>query len=165
MTDDDVTRDGLPRFIYGEYTGEIKLPPRPEDDDVPGGPMDRNTKFLVAGGGLALLLIIGIVVAALSTTASTPDTTPAAANPETSAVSSSGTPVPTDDPQVTATQSWPQLTNTEIPGGQATTTKPGSTPTTKPGATNTVKPPATQTTKPGPFPTTKKPRPSFPGNQ
>nr|BFE66341.1 hypothetical protein GCM10020063_108670 [Dactylosporangium thailandense] len=155
MTDDDATRDGLPRFIYGEYTGEIKLPPRPEEDEA-AGPMDRKTKILVASGGVALALIVGLVVAALSTS-SGPDATPAAANPESSvvSVSSSAAPGPTDD-VAQPTQSWPQLKNDDIPGGKPTTSG-------NPGATKTTKP-ATQTTKPESKPTTHKPpKPSFPG--
>ncbi|MER7278977.1 hypothetical protein ABT369_31520 [Dactylosporangium sp. NPDC000244] len=154
MTDDDATRDGLPRFIYGEYTGEIKLPPRPEEDEA-AGPMDRKTKILVASGGVALALIVGLVVAALSTS-SGPDATPAAANPESSVVSvSSAAPGPTDD-AAQPTQSWPQLKNDDIPGGKPTTSG-------NPGATKTTKP-ATQTTKPEGKPTTHKPpKPSFPG--
>ncbi|WP_433608804.1 hypothetical protein ACQP2P_36530 [Dactylosporangium sp. CA-139114] len=157
MTDDDATRDGLPRFIYGEYTGEIKLPPRPEEDQA-DGPMDRKTKILVASGGAALVLIIGLVVAALSTS-SGPDATPAAANPESSvaSVSSSAAPVPVDD-AAQPTQSWPQLKNDDIPGGKpATSANPGN-----PGATKTTKP-ATQTTKPEGKPTHKPPKPSLPG--
>ncbi|WP_426506147.1 hypothetical protein ACPPVO_49810 [Dactylosporangium sp. McL0621] len=157
MTDDDATRDGLPRFIYGEYTGEFKLPPPPEEDDA-AGPMDRKTKILVACGALALVLIVGLVAAALSTGGSEP--TPAAANPESSTVSvaPSGVPSPADAPQ--ATQSWPQLTSTDIPGGNPPTSgKPGATKTT-------AKPPATQTTKPDTKPTTRKPpRPTITGHQ
>jgi hypothetical protein len=156
MTDDDATRDGLPRFIYGEYTGEIKLPPRPEDDDA--GPMDRKTKILLASGGLALVLIVGLVVAALSTGG--PDATPAAANPEssTATVAPSGVPSPAGTPQ--ASQSWPQLTSTDIPGGNPpTSARPGDTKTT-------AKPPATQTTKPDTKPSTHKPpRPTITGHQ
>jgi hypothetical protein len=157
MTDDDATRDGLPRFIYGEYTGEIKLPPRPEEDDA-AGPMDRKTKILVASGALALALIVGLVIAALSTGG--PERTPAAANPEssTAAVASSGVPSPADAPQ--ATKSWPQLTSTDIPGGNPPTSAKPGTPKT------TTKPPATETTKPDPRPTTHKPpRPTITEHQ
>jgi hypothetical protein len=156
MTDDDATRDGLPRFIYGEYTGEIQLPPRPEEEDAPAGPMDRKTKVLIASGGLALVLIVGLVVAALLTGG--PDVTPAAANPESPAASAAPTTVPAPSDAAEPTQSWPMLTGTDIPGGQATTAKPQNTRTT---ATTTTTKPVTQTTKPESKPTTHKPpRPS-----
>ncbi|WP_433048793.1 hypothetical protein [Dactylosporangium sp. CS-033363] len=159
MTDDDATRDGLPRFIYGEYTGEFKMPPPPEEDEPADGKMDRKTMILVGSGGLALLFIIGLVVAALQTGG--PDITPAAANPESPAASTAVSAAPTTA-EAEPTQSWPKLTVTEIPGGGATTTKPGATKTANPGGT--TKPPV-ETTKPDTKPTTRKPptKPSIPG--
>ncbi|HTJ34200.1 MAG TPA: hypothetical protein VL738_13310 [Dactylosporangium sp.] len=149
MNDDDVTRDGLPRFIYGEYTGEMPLParPEPEEDDEAPAKMDRQTMILLGSGGLALLLIIGLVIAALSTGGA--DDTPAAANQESANPSASvAPPASTDSPE--PTKSWPLATDI---GHQAepTTGKP----------TNTAKP-GNPTTRPGPpKPTlTVKPRPS-----
>jgi hypothetical protein len=158
MTDDDATSDGLPRFIYGEhtgeFTGEFRMPTQP-DDEAPAGGMDRKSIFLLAGGGLALVLIIGLVIAALSTGG--PEPTPAAANPESPAASSStaAQPSPTDGPPPTT--SWPTVTD-NFPAGQPSTT-------TKPGATKTTTKPGTPTTKPTTQTTTRKPpKPSFPGH-
>ncbi|GAA2361553.1 hypothetical protein [Dactylosporangium salmoneum] len=127
MNEDDVTRDGLPRFIYGEYTGEMRLPerPEPEEDEAPAG-MDRRTKILVGSGGLALLFIVGLVVAALSTGGGTD--TPAAANPETAASASSEVSTqqsPTVAPE--PTQSWPMATDLGDHGGSTSTAKPTKT--------------------------------------
>lgn len=147
MNDDDVTRDGLPRFIYGEHTGEIRLPVRPddgEDEDAAPRPMDRNTKILLGAGGLALVFIVGLVIAALSTGSAVD--TPAAANAESAAASAtSGVPSPTGSPE--PSQTWAMATDIgKPPAGNTTTTK--GTKTTKPGG------PATTTTTPGRHPTT-----------
>jgi hypothetical protein len=138
MNDDD-TRDGLPRFIYGEYTGEMRLPERPvdPDGDERPRPMDRQTMILLGAGGLALAFIIGLVVLALNTGG--PDNTPAAASVESVAASgSSGVPSPTASPE--PSQSWPMATDIGQPGGT-----PKATKTTKPGTT----PGTTQATTPG----------------
>ncbi|MEV6930247.1 hypothetical protein AB0M46_37995 [Dactylosporangium sp. NPDC051485] len=155
MNEDDVTRDGLPRFIYGEYTGEMPLPvrPEPEEDEAPAS-MDRRTKILVGSGGLALLLIVGLVVAALSTGGG--GDTPAVANPESPAPASSQLstePSPTVSPE--PTQSWPMATDLGDHGGSTTTAKPTKT-AGKPVTTAPTNPEGQPTTPKVPLP----PKPS-----
>jgi hypothetical protein len=150
MNEDDVTRDGLPRFIYGEYTGEMPLPPRPEPDegDAPPAKLDRQTMILLGGGGLALLLIVGLVVAALATGGG-PES-PSAADRESATASATATAAPaTTEDSPLPTKSWSLQTDI---GHQAE-------PSTKP--TNTLKPgdPTTHPTPPRPT-FTVKPRPS-----
>ena len=158
LHDMDATSDGLPRFIYGEYTGETRLPERSaaySDDDGGEGakrPMDRSTMILIGSGGVALLFIVGLVIAALNTGGA--GETPAAANVESpaSAVSGSGVPSPTDSPP-TPSPTWAMAPTDVSTGGSTkqptktgTTTKPATTPaapTTK--ATRTTKPPKTPT--------------------
>ncbi|MFG2042423.1 hypothetical protein [Dactylosporangium sp. NPDC048998] len=159
MNDDDATRDGLPRFIYGEYTGEFRLPERPEpdEDDAAPGPMDRKTMILLAGGGLALVFIIGLVIAALSTGGAVD--TPAAANQESPVASSAtGQPSPTASPE--PSPSWPMASDLGEPGDPATTGKP--TKTAKPATTQPTTPNTRTTTPKGPTFTIKPPHPSWP---
>lgn len=142
MTDDDATRDGLPRFIYGEYTGETRLPerPEPEADPDPAG-ADRRTKILIAAGGVALVLIVGLVVAALNTGGAVE--TPAAANggsPVAAAVSD--TPSPTGSPE--PSPSWAMA-----PTDAGPTANPAGT-----RAAHTTKPATTRPPTPGDHPTT-----------
>jgi hypothetical protein len=148
MNEDDATRDGLPRFIYGEYTGEMPLPPRPvpDEDEAAPGKIDRQTMILLGSGGLALLLIIGLVVAALSTGGAAES--PAAADQESATPSATaGPPLPTDSPE--PTKSWPLATDI---GHQAEPTTAKPTNTAKPGNPTThVNPPKpTLTVKPRP---------------
>jgi hypothetical protein len=158
MHEDDATRDGLPRFIYGEYTGETRLPERLVADEDGGDegaakPMDRNTKILVASGGVALVFIVGLVIAALSTGGA--GETPAAANAESpaSSTSSAGVPSPTEAPGG-ASPSWPMATDLSAVQGSSKPTKTANPTTAKPGTTPavpTTKP--TRTTKPTKTPT------------
>ncbi|MEV8514853.1 hypothetical protein [Dactylosporangium sp. NPDC051484] len=163
MNDDDATRDGLPGFIYGEYTGEIRLPDRPEpdEDDAAPGPMDRRTKIRVAGGGLALLFIIGLVVAALSTGGAVD--TPSTATPESPVASSAAEqPSPTEspEPEPSASSPSPSMAPSDLgePGDPTTTVKP--TKTTKPVTTQPTTPAAHPSTPKVPTITFKPPLPS-----
>jgi cytoskeletal protein RodZ len=140
MYNDDATSDGLPRFIYGEYTGETRLPdrPGPDEDGERPAPTNRQSIILLASGGLALVFIIGLVVAALSTGGA--NDTPAAANGESPAASQSAgaTPSPTASPEPSPTWAVPS-TDLLAPGPSATKTKTGK-PTTTPPVTRPTTP-------------------------
>jgi hypothetical protein len=147
MDEDDVTRDGLPRFIYGEHTGEMPLPPRPEpeEDDAQPAKMDRQTMILLGSGGLALLLIIGLIVAALSLTGGGVES-PAAADQESATPSATAGPASAAADSPEPTKSWALQTDIghqlEPSGKPTNTTRPGD-PTTRPGPpkpTITIKP-------------------------
>ncbi|GAA0742259.1 hypothetical protein Drose_28500 [Dactylosporangium roseum] len=125
MDDDDVTRDGLPRFLDLEHDDTDSSAAEPEPQ--------RSPTVLLASGGVALLLVIGLVVAALLSGGEEPARSPSpaarrATGPVVPTVSAPPSPEASPTPSPSPGSARPSRTrNSPTPTRTASTTPPATT--------------------------------------